>query len=164
MSPSGHFILSPLPASIYTSPRPLPQAGLLSHLLCVLKTIIPLDFPPWPVHPASSPPSRLSPVLFRTHHTTRVISLVQIPSILYYQLRPCLLCRGCLNYSRASSMAPRSFVIIISWGPLGAMVLFSSTSAQSFPSPLIVQSCLPEEGVSSLNIKTRFHSFSLFPQ
>lgn len=92
--------------------------------------------------------------LFHTHYSTWVvIPTSKFPPSCNSQLKPCLLHRGCLNYSRPRSMAPGSFVVIISWGSLGAVVPIVLNLCSLQPRPPLpsfrVRSYLPE-GLSAI--------------
>lgn len=80
---------------------PVPDS-FLRHGFCPTSYVpsrlsFPWTSPPRPGHPVRSQRCVVSLVRFRTYRSPWLISLVQIPSILQYQLRPCLLHRGCLN-------------------------------------------------------------------
>lgn len=167
VSPSRHFLLSHLHAHKDNSPRSPPQTWLLSYHFFAFETTILLDILPWSKDPAPTATSKLSLTLFRTHCSLWVvIPMSKFPLSCNSQLRPCLLHRGCLNYSRPRSMAPGGFVITLSWGggssgPV-APVVFSLCSLQlRLPvAPFIVQSHLPQGVICSLGIKTRLYNFS----
>ena len=168
VSPSCHFILSYLHANKHGSPRPFPQTWLLSHHFFALETTILPDFLPRPRYPAPSATSKSSLTLFRTHCSTWVvIPTSTLPPSCTNQLKPCLRHRACLNYSRAGSMAPGSFVVTLSWGSLGAVVprclqpLLSA--AQTSPAPLYSSVPPSREGCQLFGYKDNIVQFFWVP-
>ena len=149
------FILCHLHTNKHIGPRPLPRTWLLSHHLFALETAISLDFPPWPGHPATSAPSMSSLTLFCTHCSPWVvIPMFRSPAPCNNQPKSYLLHGGYLNYSRPQNHSPKELCchyllgVIRSNGLCCPKPLLSA--AQTLPpNPLMVQSCLSEEVVSS---------------